>query len=211
MREKQCPMPHAPEGYINSTHRNSPCPKYDFFNHLPTQIANDLKSGWIIKYRDGSEKKNLNSSLIAEERAFTGEANFAKFGIIKVGISRGTVYKAGLPQIGLIPDSIAKVAANEDTTTFIVNSSKVGTTEIGFLPTTMVAPDSISQISFPQNSTTKVNHEDGTLQIDITEVNTSHQSFTGVLNDNFGEISLSSGISSQQFFNNNSLSFDLHF
>ncbi|WP_375448842.1 hypothetical protein [uncultured Nostoc sp.] len=116
-----------------------------------------------------------------------------------------------MPQISLIPDSIAKVAAKEDATTFIVNSSKVGTTKIGFLATTMVAPKSISQISFPQNSTTKVNNEDGTLQVDVTEVNTSHQSFTGVLNDNFGEISLSSSISTQQFFNSNSLSFDLHF
>jgi DNA/RNA endonuclease G (NUC1) len=40
------------EGYLNSTYRNAPDlnPNYNFFNHLPTQTANELKSSWIIQY-----------------------------------------------------------------------------------------------------------------------------------------------------------------
>ncbi len=138
------------------------------------------------------------------------EVNFAEIGIIEVSTSQIAIFKSGLPEVSLIPDSIAKVAANKDATTFIVDPSKVSTTEIGFLPITVVSPASISEISFPQNSTTKVNNDDGTLKINTTQINTSEQSFTRILNNNFGKISLSSSISPQQFFNSNFVSLDPH-
>jgi hypothetical protein len=171
-----------------------------------------LKSDWIIKYKDGTVRRNLNSSLLAEESELytenissaisshnsSIEVNFNQTGIVEVGTSQVAVFKGGLPQTCLIPDSISKVAANEDAFYTIVNPSKVGTTEVSVFPTTVVIPDSISKISFPQNSTTKVNIEGGILQINTTEVNTSEQPFTRVINDNFGEISLPSSISPQQ-------------
>jgi hypothetical protein len=175
-----------------------------------TQKANELKRDWIIKYDDGSVKTPSKSPLLAEELAFASESNFAEFGIVEVSISRGAVNEAGLPQIGLAPDSIVKIAANEGTSYDIVNPSKVGTTKVNIFPSNNV-PDSISKISFSQNSTTKVNTERGTLQINTTEVNASHQTFTRITDINLSKISLPSRISPQQFLNSNSLFFDLHF
>ncbi|MEH2380644.1 MAG: hypothetical protein V7K27_17450 [Nostoc sp.] len=115
-----------------------------------------------------------------------------------------------MEQTGLIPDSIAKVAANEETTIHIVNPSHVGTTQVSTFPLPKV-PDSVSQISFSHNTTTKINIEGGTLQINTTKVNTSGQIFTPVINNNISKISLPNRISPQQFLNSNSLSLDLHF
>ncbi|MEH2226087.1 hypothetical protein [Nostoc sp.] len=157
---------------------------------------------------DSDRTDNLSSAIPSHNSPV--EVNFSQAGIIEVGTSQVTVFKGGLPQIRSLPVSIAKVAASKDAFDTIVNPSKVGTTEIGFLPMTS-APDSISKISFSQNSTTKVNTKGGILQINTTEVNTSEQTFPRVINSNISKISLPDSISTQQFLNSNSLSFDLHF
>jgi hypothetical protein len=76
-----------------------------------------------------------------------------------------------LEQVGIIPDSIAKIAANEETAIIIVNPSHIRTSQVSVFPLPK-EPKSVSQISFSDDTTTKVNIEGGTLQINTTEVNT---------------------------------------
>ncbi|WP_009633693.1 hypothetical protein [Synechocystis sp. PCC 7509] len=202
------------ERYLNSTHQNSDSssPKYNFFNNLPTQKANELKSDWIIRYKDGSAKTPYNALLLAEESKLSTEnisfytspveVNFSQSSIIEAGTSQVAVFKGGLQQVGFLPISIAKVAASENATTYIIDPSKVGIAKVSVFPLPKM-PNSVSQISFPHNTTTEVNIETRPFQINTTEINTSGQFFMQVINSNITKISLSSSISPQQFLNGN--------
>jgi hypothetical protein len=135
------------------------------------------------------------------------EVNFNQAGILEVGTSQVAVFKGGLQQISLIPDSVAKVTPNENTLYEIIDSSKVRTTEVSVFPTTVISQDSVSKISFPQNSTTEINTEGGIFQLNAAEVNSSHQAFTGITDIDPSKISFSSFIALYQFLNTNTFSY----
>ncbi|MEH2360925.1 hypothetical protein [Nostoc sp.] len=158
-----------------------------------------MKSSWIIKYKDGSEKINLNSPLAAEVIKFSEEINPRNSDILEAAeIRSSTLYEAGLPQIGSIPDSIPEIAINEGRPRYTFYPSEIGTTEINIFPYNKL-PFSIAENSVPHNSTTEVDINKTTFQINATEVNASEKTFTSVLNSSSSKISQFSSIEAQQF------------
>ncbi|MGB3639324.1 MAG: hypothetical protein WBA39_17380 [Rivularia sp. (in: cyanobacteria)] len=134
----------------------------------------------------------------------TLEINFAETGIIEVSINQIAIFKSGLEDIGLIPNPIPKVTANENTSANIIDPSHIGTIQVKVFPFPKV-PDSVSQVSSSQNSTTEVNVKGATLQINIAKINTSEQTFTQFTNDDSAKISPSGSIMLQQFLSSHNL------
>ncbi|WP_354666110.1 hypothetical protein [Nostoc sp. GT001] len=150
-----------------------------------------------MKYDDGLERKNLNSPLVAEEFKFSEELNLRNSSIPEVvETNSSTLYEAGLPQIGSIPDSIAEIAINEGRPRYILYASKIGTSEINIFPYNKV-PFSIAENGVSHSSTTEIDFDKTSSQINATEVNTSEKTFTSVL-DATSKISLSSSVTLQK-------------
>jgi hypothetical protein len=124
--------------------------------------------------------------------------------------SQVTIFEGGLPQISFVPNGVTKITSNEVATTLVVDPSKVRTTEVSILPTTVVTPNGISKISISHNDSAQVNSDTRAFQVNAAEVNPSHQIVTPIIEANVSKVAFSSSISSQQFFNSNLLSFNLH-
>jgi hypothetical protein len=123
--------------------------------------------------------------------SFSEKVNLAESSISAFEASQVAIFESGLPQLSLIPN-------------------RVRTTEISLLPTTVVTPDGVTKIGISHNDSTQVNTDGRTFQVNTAKVDSSHQIVVPIIENDLSKVSLTSGISSQQFFNSNLLSFNLH-
>lgn len=121
-------------------------------------------------------------------------------------ISVDTPVESSLEDIsGFIPSNVGEVAPNEDSSTFHIKPSYVGTSEVNIFHMNFT-PNSVMQVRSLQDRTIKTSKDNRFRQINITKIDSSQEVFTQTIRDSkIGEASLPSSVSSHQSFSINLL------